>query len=103
MYWQAGRIDARIKLDGCLSEASVTVLQDFRTRYEPQLRRVFHLYWRLVRSMTLGVCAVVLDGGDKVFLVKHTYVSGWYLPGGGVEVGESLLDSLRRELMEEGR
>jgi 8-oxo-dGTP pyrophosphatase MutT (NUDIX family) len=81
----------------------VTVLEDLRVRYEPQLRRVFHLYWRLARSMTLGVRAVVLDPDNKVFLVKHSYVSGWYLPGGGVEVGETLLHALTRELMEEGR
>jgi len=81
----------------------VTRLQDLRKRYESRLRRVFHLYWRLVRSMTLGVRAVVLDADNKVFLVKHSYLSGWYLPGGGVEVGETLLHALTRELMEEGR
>jgi 8-oxo-dGTP pyrophosphatase MutT (NUDIX family) len=78
-------------------------LQKLRRMLEPALRRVFHLYWRFARGMTLGVRAVVLDGETRVFLVKHSYVSGWHLPGGGVEVGESFRDALARELMEEGR
>ena len=74
-----------------------------RRRFEPYLRRIFHLYWWIARGMTLGVRAVVLDGSNKVFLVKHSYVSGWHLPGGGVETGESFGGALKRELLEEGR
>lgn len=61
-----------------------------------------HFYWRFARAMTLGVRGMVIDGEGRIFLIKHSYVDGWHLPGGGVEVGETMLESLARELAEEG-
>ena len=74
-----------------------------RQRLEPTLRKFVHLYFRFARGMTLGVRAVVVDADKRVFLVRHTYVSGWYLPGGGVEVGQTFHAALEMELREEGR
>ncbi|MGE3989884.1 NUDIX domain-containing protein [Pseudorhodoplanes sp.] len=66
------------------------------------IRPIMHLYWRFSRGLTLGVRGMALDSERRIFLIKHSYVPGWHLPGGGVEVGETMSEALRREMMEEG-
>jgi 8-oxo-dGTP pyrophosphatase MutT (NUDIX family) len=73
-----------------------------RRAAEPAIRRALHLYWRFSRGVTLGARALVIDRDGRIFLVKHSYVGGWHLPGGGVEPGETLFEALARELKEEG-
>jgi 8-oxo-dGTP diphosphatase len=52
----------------------------------------------------VGVGAVVLDPGGRVLLAKraHEPLAGeWSLPGGGVELGETLEAAVAREVLEE--
>jgi len=69
--------------------------------YWKLIQRALHIYWRFSRPMTLGVRALVQDEEGRILLVRHTYVSGWHLPGGGVDAGETLEQALAKELREE--
>lgn len=58
------------------------------------------LWQRLARPITVGVRLLAVRDG-AVLLVKHTYQAEWYLPGGGVQRGETLEQAIRREAAEE--
>ncbi|MEL6473966.1 MAG: NUDIX domain-containing protein [Pseudomonadota bacterium] len=63
--------------------------------------RLFQSWFRFSRSVTFGVRAIVSNERGEVLVVRHTYVDGLYLPGGGVERNETAYDAIQRELIEE--
>ena len=54
----------------------------------------------MLSPVALGACALVVRDG-QILLVRHSYVSGWLLPGGGVGRGEPPAEAVLRELREE--
>ena len=74
----------------------------WRRNLQPFVRPLYQAYSRLARGATLGVRGLVLNAAGEILLVEHTYVPGWFLPGGGVERGETTEEAVIRELREEG-
>ncbi len=61
--------------------------------------KVFHKFYH---PITIGVRAIITNKEkDSVLLVKLSYANGWYLPGGKLKRGESIVNGLKRELIEE--
>ncbi len=66
-----------------------------------RLRTRLHLLLVAIRKrLTVGARAVLIEG-NRVLLIRHTYLPGWQFPGGGVEPGETAATAAAREMLEE--
>ncbi len=48
----------------------------------------------------IAVAGIARNEKDEILMVRHNH-DGWVFPGGIVEVGENLIDAVKREIMEE--
>ena len=55
--------------------------------------------WVMPAHIIAGV-GIVINDKEEVLMVK-THNQGWVFPGGQVEVGENVIDAVKREIMEE--
>jgi 8-oxo-dGTP pyrophosphatase MutT (NUDIX family) len=69
-------------------------------RRQKLIAKVFLTIKGFWHRMTLGARVMVVDG-DKVLLIRHSYVPGWQFPGGGVGPGETIEAAGARETLEE--
>lgn len=57
--------------------------------------------WFFTRPRTFGVRVLPFTPQGGIVLVRHTYLPGWHLPGGGRKRGEDAFHAALRELREE--
>lgn len=55
---------------------------------------------RVMPTHIIAVAGIVINDKDEILMVKN-HRRGWEFPGGQVEVGENVIDAVRREISEE--
>ncbi|QQP90735.1 NUDIX domain-containing protein [Skermanella sp. TT6] len=95
--------------DAYVAEASYPlVLETNRVKKllaQSGLLRTAHLarvgWLTVARPLTMGVRAIIRDADGAVLMIRHSYVDGWHLPGGGVDRNETVRQAMAREVREE--
>jgi ADP-ribose pyrophosphatase YjhB (NUDIX family) len=52
-------------------------------------------------SLVVGSSAIVVDHRNQILLQRRTDSGNWALPGGAMDIGETLAESVIREVKEE--
>ncbi|MCB9746054.1 MAG: NUDIX domain-containing protein [Alphaproteobacteria bacterium] len=65
------------------------------------VHRLRRLGWRLTRPVKVGARAIPVREDGALCMVRHSYLQGWFFPGGGVDGGETPEQAAVRELAEE--
>lgn len=58
-------------------------------------------YWAAGKQYGRGARAICLTTAGGMVMIRHSYMPGWYIPGGGVRPDETQEDGTARELREE--
>lgn len=65
------------------------------------ITRLFQAYWRMTRTMTLGVAGLLFDSEGRVLLVRPRTGGDWRLPMGAALKSETASEALGRHLREQ--
>jgi len=60
----------------------------------------FKVYCFIFRPVRMGVRIMMIQD-NEVWLIRHTYLPGWFMPGGGIKRHETLEQAAYREAHEE--
>ena len=55
---------------------------------------------RIMPVHIIAAAGIVMNENDEILMIKNNR-RGWEFPGGQVEVGENVIDAVRREVLEE--
>jgi 8-oxo-dGTP pyrophosphatase MutT (NUDIX family) len=72
-------------------------MSDFAHSYQGQLRALVGNR----RLITPAAWALIRDGEGRILLTRRSDNGQWDIPAGALELGESVMDCLRREVREE--
>lgn len=91
--WRPGALGSR--------RTGVAAATPRRGRPGPRYRIAIERDWKRARAIRPSASAVIFDRRGRVLLQQRSDGGQWGLPGGGVEIGESVAAAVIREVREE--